>query len=477
LSKTRRADLHERIAGWLDKRRDAMAADPDQFVGHHLAQAVLLRRDLGPLDAAGVELAHQAADRLATAARHLERADPATAARLLEHATDLVGESSPDWPPLQQRLATLLWTTFENPRAIEAARRLVEVAARHRDQRWAIIARATWTMFREDLLGETASTDDLARLDTVLQRFRAANDPQGILYVANAKAHILFGRGWHTELLELNELRARAAQQLGDDFALETIAVSNVMSLFWGLTPVPQALTWISELIEIGRPVTSNLARLGLRNFRATLLAYDDRPDEARSELDECRALAEDLNPFLRVSRSSFWADTLLAVGDAAGAERVLDRVVRHLVQTAGYEAHLATLGPKLGQLCYRRGDHEAAGHWLELGRGLAAEHDLDAQVRWRALKAKLEAGKGSADTALRLADEAVELVKRGEDIVLQAQCHADRAEVLHLAGRDHDAVAALHDALDCYRRKGHKPGARSIQARIGELDRRPTTA
>jgi hypothetical protein len=58
-------------------------------------------------------------------------------------------------------------------------------------------------------------------------------------------------------------------------------------------------------------------------------------------------------------------------------------------------------------------------------------------------------------------------------EIVLQAQCHADRAEVLEAAGRTHNAEAALRHALDCHQRKGHKPGMRRMRERLEGLQRR----
>ena len=85
LPKRRRAELHERLAGWL-------AAQPepeDEIVGYHLEQACRYRGELGlGIDGA---VAAEAAQRLASAARDaLRRGDAAAGAALFERAAALL---------------------------------------------------------------------------------------------------------------------------------------------------------------------------------------------------------------------------------------------------------------------------------------------------------------------------------------------------------------------------------------------------
>ena len=88
LSKLRRAEIHERLARWLDKRADILAGEADEFVGHHLAEAVALRRGVGEIDD-GV-LAQEAAIRLAAVAWRLMATDLTSASSLYARAADLV---------------------------------------------------------------------------------------------------------------------------------------------------------------------------------------------------------------------------------------------------------------------------------------------------------------------------------------------------------------------------------------------------
>jgi tetratricopeptide (TPR) repeat protein len=95
---------------------------------------------------------------------------------------------------------------------------------------------------------------------------------------------------------------------------------------------------------------------------------------------------------------------------------------------------------------------------------------DVDANARWRALTAKLEARNGRRDIAIRLADEAVEYLSACDSLVAQAECHADRAEVLAAAGLLDEAADSLRRAQHCYEQKGHRPGVRWMRERLAAL-------
>jgi predicted ATPase len=50
LPKQHRAELHERFAGWLERRVAGRLAEYEEIVGHHLERAYQLRSELGPID-------------------------------------------------------------------------------------------------------------------------------------------------------------------------------------------------------------------------------------------------------------------------------------------------------------------------------------------------------------------------------------------------------------------------------------------
>jgi predicted ATPase len=69
IPKSRRADLHERFADWLERRGDGRASQVDEILGYHIEQAYRYRAELAAPGEHERRLAHRAAQRLADAAR------------------------------------------------------------------------------------------------------------------------------------------------------------------------------------------------------------------------------------------------------------------------------------------------------------------------------------------------------------------------------------------------------------------------
>src|SRR4030095_133971 len=95
LLKGTRAELHGRLADWIEGRVGD-APEHDETIGWHLEQAHQLLRELGPLDEHGAHLGPRAARRLSAAARRaLAGDDIPLAAGLLGRALDRLVEGDP----------------------------------------------------------------------------------------------------------------------------------------------------------------------------------------------------------------------------------------------------------------------------------------------------------------------------------------------------------------------------------------------
>ena len=104
LSKAARADLHERLALWLEATGEQR--EVDELVGWHLERAFGLKRDLGIADA---ELSGRAYVALARVGRRaLGRGDVTAGASLLERALALPGEADRERVELQLDLVPAL---------------------------------------------------------------------------------------------------------------------------------------------------------------------------------------------------------------------------------------------------------------------------------------------------------------------------------------------------------------------------------
>jgi tetratricopeptide (TPR) repeat protein len=100
----------------------------------------------------------------------------------------------------------------------------------------------------------------------------------------------------------------------------------------------------------------------------------------------------------------------------------------------------------------------------------LTAAEDIDAQVGWRAVRAKLLAHAGHLAEAEALAREADALSAGAEELELRAKALGDLAEVLRLAGRPPESRVALEEAVRLHERKGNLPAAERVRRRLDDL-------
>ena len=97
--KRARSELHERFAGWLRERAGDRLPEFEEIVGYHLERAYVLRRELGPLDDAGVQIGVRAAEVLERCAQRATEGSRVSAAiSLLERAAGCLPTDSPASP-------------------------------------------------------------------------------------------------------------------------------------------------------------------------------------------------------------------------------------------------------------------------------------------------------------------------------------------------------------------------------------------
>jgi tetratricopeptide (TPR) repeat protein len=199
------------------------------------------------------------------------------------------------------------------------------------------------------------------------------------------------------------------------------------------------------------------------------------RFDEARESHAVGVAMLEDLGQQLRSAEAShtFFNLAMLA-GDPAAAEARL-RSACDVLERMGASGFLGTGLGMLAEAIYAQGRFADAATVSERAEALTAgdPSDVDAQYRWRAVRAKVLARKGEYAAAEILAREAVALNTDADWLNSRAEVHRDLAEVLQLAGRKHEALAAVDEALHLYEAKENVGGARRARARRDELTTR----
>jgi class 3 adenylate cyclase len=469
LPKLRRADLHERLARWLDKRVDGLGAEADQFVGHHLAEAALLRRGMGVVGAGADTLAEEAAGRLAAAAWRLMAGDVGSAATLYARAADLVPGTTMA-VEMRLRHGTAVFRAQEFSAARDALDGLVEEAERCGHRGLVLRARLAWLDVMAHTAGDITMDDIASAAAAAVDYFEAAGDDEGLALAYDARAKQANVTARWEEMAVLTEKVMHHAARCGDRHLFEQAHSFRCVALSWGPRPALEVLDLLQR--EAAGGETTRMALGGRRMAEGILLAYCDRPHEARQAFADAGRAFEDTHnawPLLHLRFSSVVAENIM--GDSAAAERDLVELFAEL-ERRGESSFLSTVAPLLGEIRWQQGDVAEAARLAELGRSLALGEDVVTHALWRALAAKVAAIGGDVARALVLADEATQWTERSDQLSIIGDVYRSCAEVQVLAGRPGDAERALRRALEVYQAKGDIPDTRRARSALAELTR-----
>jgi class 3 adenylate cyclase/tetratricopeptide (TPR) repeat protein len=464
LPKARRAELHERFAGWLGEHGSALV-ELDEIVGYHLEQACRYRSELGlPVPD---EQAAQARTRLAAAALQARLVgDERAAASLFERAVALVPPSELD-VVLESALIDSLFWSGRGEEALRRAADLAEQAAGRGDRVGELVGRMKEGMLRVNIDPEGA-TERLATLaEDALPVFQAAGDDFALSVAYFALAWVADMRGQMGRGLEAHERSAEHARRSG--FPNEAIGWRATCRLL-GPTPVSEALPWLEAQQE--RWGSSH----ALRSVRAEALAMLGRFDEARKIVAEVRSQLADRGGGIQLGTATAHVSVgvELLAGDPAAAVELGEQGCR-LLDELGEHSLLSTAAAMLAQAYYQLGRLGAADAWAGRAAELGASDDVSTQMLWRQVRAKVLASRRDQGEAERLAREAIAYGEKSDFLNFQGDAYADLAEVLMLAGRGAEAAKALKQALERYERKENLVMAERVRVRLAQLE--PTAA
>ena len=282
ITKARRADLHERAAGWLERHEGA-----DEVVGYHLEQAAQYVRDTGGDPGRARRLATDAGERLGDAGLRAWHGDEAAAtAGLLTRATTLLPRQGLRRRELLCELGIALRTAGDLAGAKAALAAAVAAAEEARDRRIALRARIELEGAR--LFGGGSSSPDalLALADAAIPVFEAIEDDRAL-----GRAFLLVG-------LANGAVRGRCADWMeAADRALDhylragwrpsTCRGSLAAALYHGPAPVPEAVARCEALMAAS---DDRSGRAQVAGVLAGLHAQAGRGAEARGSPTRRRA-------------------------------------------------------------------------------------------------------------------------------------------------------------------------------------------
>ncbi len=469
ISKARRADLHERVAGWLDGRGEEF----DEIVGYHLEEAHRCLVELGPSGERGRMLAERAAERLgASGLRAFARGD-SPAATLLERASVLLSPDDSSRLRLLPSLGRALREAAQMDRADAVLSEAVERARASGERAVAADAGVALADLRFHRPAQTGvgREDVLREIDAATSIFQELGDLGGLARALTLEGKLRFWAGHAAAATPVFEQAAEHARRAGDR-AEEAESLQYVLAtMHRGPMPIDEALARSEEISS--RMVGNRRLEVELTETRAMLEAHRGRFDVARDLASHARTVAEDRGlEALIVSHIGPDAGAIeLLAGDATAAERELRPACEGL-ERAGELGFLSSVVPLLVDALIEQSRDDEAFALTERWRveRLTVPEDVDAQAGWRRVRAKLCARRGELEEAQRLGREAVAIAGETDYFEAQALALADLAEVLSLARRPKESATAAQNALRLYERKGSIAGADRLRSRLAEL-------
>jgi class 3 adenylate cyclase/tetratricopeptide (TPR) repeat protein len=460
-----RADLHERLSGWIEAHAEDRATELEEIVGYHLEQAYRLREQLGPVDDRGRELAARAGGLLGLAGqRAFARDDMPAALNLLDRAVSLVTSEDPVRLELVRELSNSLWAVGELARAEALLNGLIEAAAAGGDRRqewYGLLDRSARGSFSD----YEAADDLLVLAEQAIGVFEELGDDVGLARAWRRIALAHHMRRRYAAGEEASERGLVHARRAGVAQEESRLVDRLCTSLLYGPTPSRAAIARCESMLEqIGG---NRLMEANIISSLGGLQAMQGRFDEARALHVRAEATYEDLGLRLPIGGLTQIAGPVeLLAGDAVAAERLLRRGFE-ILAGVGSNAFQAAL---LAEALYAQGRHAEADEFAGRAEAEAAAEEIGSQVLWRGVRAKLEARRGNAGHAVRAGREGVRLAAGTDAVNMHADALVALAEALSLADRPNEATRARKDALRLYDLKENVVAA----ARIRELLAQP---
>jgi class 3 adenylate cyclase/tetratricopeptide (TPR) repeat protein len=461
IPKAMRAEMHERLADWIEVNTRDLAGEYEEIVAYHLEQAHRVLLELGPGGDRTAALGERTAERLASAGeRAFARGDMPAAVNLLSRATALLPGHHPRRLELLPEVAFALMEAGDFDRLVAVAREMDEAAA------------------------ETGDVGLQAHAIVIGLWIRAFTNPEGWVAVAETEARraiAIFGRlgderglarGWSllglvrvvsSRLASSEEAWTRAvehAERAGKRRdALE--GLGWVAATVWvGPTPAEGGIQRCRDIFE--RAQGDRKAMSTALFCQAGLEADLGRFDEARELFARARALLEEVSLPVwlagALAQSLGWA--LLFEGKPAVAEQEL-RSGYETLTAIGEVSFLSTVAGILAEAIYAQGRYGEAEELTAVSEQSAGAEDVYSQLLWRSVRAKCLARQGKTTEALDLARECVPLVESTDALDLRWHALMSQAEVLRLADRTAEAEAALQQAAAVAEQKGNVVAAR----------------
>jgi class 3 adenylate cyclase/tetratricopeptide (TPR) repeat protein len=469
INKEERAELHERLADWLEQRHPERMIEIEAILGHHLERAYRYRADLGLVDGRSFALGQRAAARLASAGRRAARAREDTAAvGLLERAGALLPVTARGRLDLLPAIGESLEGTANHRKAGEIYEEALERAQSAGDRRVEGLARLgrahVWFVAHPDV----SATQLVEETERAIRLLEHTDEERGLADAWRLLGESRMYEGRASDGQQALEQALRHADP--DTFPRHWNAISFAMGmcLLDGPAHLERAVDFAQEHLAAARERSMRAMEADMLHVLGVALGRRGSFDEARAALLESTAISEDMGLLYMAQWSKRSRGRMeLAAGDATAAERALRESWDVLTQM-GLQSSLGETAVPLAEALYAQGRLEEADSTLKALKEEWASDDAAVNAPRLAVRAKLLAAEGWTRLAEETADRALRVVRPMDWLCLQVDALLAHADVMLSAGRQRDALASTEEALRIAEVKGYEAAA--ITARRGEI-------
>jgi tetratricopeptide (TPR) repeat protein len=306
-----------------------------------------------------------------------------------------------------------------------------------------------------------------SRVRALISVAQENGDLRALLLLRIVEADVWLVRAQFEKVVEVAELLLPAARAVGDRPAALHAIIWMAGGPWLSPTPVSQGIEDVARVRALAEGPVEEAA---VFQADAALYAMQGRFSEARELARRAKETFLEFGmPAAAAGSGLLRGFVEFAAGDAAGAEREL-RASCDELRALGETGFLSTNLGYLADALYQLGRLDEADAATRESEETSNPSDAASQAIWRSVRARILARRGSFDEAERLAREAVAWNEMTDGIDQTGSSYAALGEVLELAGRREEAVAAYEHALDLFARKGHEPNAARTRALLAEL-------
>ena len=439
LSKSARAELHTRFAGWLEERAGGELLE---IRAYHLDQACLLRAELD--GAPPPELAHDAAKALERAgARALGRDAHRSARRLYLRALELE-------PTLSRRYkaARAAWRLTDFPVVRREMEQVLEAAREAGDQE--IQGRALTALSEVAVLVDGDVNRGRALIGQALELLE--DDEMGRFEALHALEHVEWSLGDLAAQERITREALEIAQRHGWK-AHESEAVNDLANGYMAQLRMDEANHYVAKSLSLAQDSGSIVARgLALR-FCGKLHLEKGELESAESSLQQSRSLLAEAGASWLLARTlEYLGWVAWQRDDTATAERHFREAIR-VLKPLEDRAALCEVQRGLAQLLIARGQLGEAERLALAARETVGPHDRTSIATTTMALGLVRAAQGRDEEAEKLLTGAVAVVAETDFRRTELEVLDSVLQFLRDRGRDDEAIPYERRVADLQQR------------------------